>query len=627
MNQTQTKPNEQRTSYHAGGSNHNGHSSDKRDNRSSGGSSGNNRHNFKETKQFKNVLVTSNGTAHDNNATHGTSQNKKGHLRIIPLGGLGEIGRNMTAIEYEQDIIVIDCGLMFPKEDMYGIDSIIPNTKFLEENRERIKGMIITHGHEDHAGAIPFIAPKLRVPIYTAKLTAAMIVEKAKEYSLEDLQIKQIKDGDKIKLGAFEIEFVGLSHTIPDEMGLVIDTPIGRFVYIVDFKIDYRDPEQRPVMQRLRGISRTATRCLFLDSTNAEIEGQSVSEVTVKESIDSLIATAKGRVIVTSFASNISRIKAVIEAAKTYHKKVAIVGRSMIRNVAIAKEIGYLSIPDGVIIDIRNINSFPKEEAIILCTGSQGEEYAALVRMASGEHKQIKIEPGDTIVLSSSVVPGNERSVAETINNLFKEGAEVIYGGEKADIHASGHAKADELRLMMSMMSPEYFIPIHGEYRHLVRNAQLATSMGIDPKKIIVAENGEVVEFDKDKGELTNQKVPSGYVLVDGLGVGDVGNIVLRDRQAMAKDGIFVLILTVDHTTGKIVTSPDIISRGFVYMRAAEELIHGARNEVKRMFASHNEKYPLNWDYIKRAIRDELGEYLFNKTQRRPMVIPVIIEV
>lgn len=587
----------------------------------------NRKNRFTQGKQFKNVLVVNKDgyKPHTNNLMN----TKKGCLKIIPLGGLGEIGRNMTAFEYEDDIIVIDCGLMFPHEDMYGVDSIIPNTKYLEQNRHKIRGMIITHGHEDHAGAIPYIVPKLKVPIYTAKLTSEMIKEKVKEFSLENIQIVEVKDADHLKLGrAFDIEFVGLSHTIPDEMALIIDTPVGRFFYIVDFRIDELDPDQKPVMGRLEKIaSSKPIRTLFLDSTKAEVEGQSISEVTVKNSIDKLIGEAKGRSIVSSFASSISRIAAVIEASKNHHKKLAIVGRSMLRNLEIAQRIGYLHIPDGLLVDIKHINKFPQEDVVIMCTGSQGEEFAALVRMASGEHRQVKIAPGDTVILSSSVVPGNERAVAQTINNLFRLGAEVIYGGEKAEIHAGGHAKADDLRRMMKLLHPEYFIPIHGEYRHLVRNAQLAKSQGIDQNKIIVAENGEVIEFDKDKGKLTNQKVPSGYVLVDGLGVGDVGNIVLRDRQAMAKDGIFVIILTVDHANGKIVTSPDIISRGFVYMRAAEELIHGARNEIKKIFSHHSEKKPMDWDYLKRVMRDELGEYLYKNTQRRPMVIPVIIEV
>lgn len=579
-----------------------------------------------ENKNKYSQVMTENG--------HGDQKNgkihhiiKKGHLRIIPIGGLGEIGRNMTAFEFEDSIIVVDCGLMFPRGDMYGVDSIIPNTKYLEDNREKIKAMIITHGHEDHVGAVPYIAPKLRVPIYTAKLTAAMIDEKLKEFAVDKPQINIVNPGDKLQFGPFKIEFLALSHTIPDELGLVIDTPVGRFVYIVDFKIDYQDPSQRPIIQRLKELGKEETRCLFLDSTNAEREGQSISEIQVKESIDQIVAKAKGRVIVTSFASSISRIQSVIDAAKNYHRKLAVAGRSMEKMVRIAKEIGYIKIPDGIIVPIKNIHNFPKEEVTVLCTGSQGEEYAALVRMASGEHKQIKIEPGDTVIVSASAVPGNERTIADTINNLFREGAEVIYGGESGELHASGHAKADELRMMMAMIGPEYFIPIHGEYRHLVRNAQLGQSMGIDPTKIIVAENGEIIEFNDQKGYLTSQKVPSGYVLVDGLGVGDVGNIVLRDRQAMAKDGIFVVILTVDHTNGKVVTSPDIISRGFVYMRAAEELIFKTRQEIRKMFATHNEKYPMNWDYIKRAIRDDLGQFLFDQTQRRPMVIPVIIEV
>ncbi|MCL5795450.1 MAG: ribonuclease J [Patescibacteria group bacterium] len=583
-------------------------------------------HAMKDNHHYHNV-TTENGS-HGN---HGTDKRqyfvKKGHLRIIPLGGLGEIGRNMTAFEYEDDIIIVDCGLMFPRGDMYGIDSIIPNTKYLEENKHKIRAMIITHGHEDHAGAVPYIIPKLHCPIYTAKLTAALLEEKISEFGIGKPSIHVVSPGQKLVFGVFQIEFIGLSHTIPDELGLIMDTPLGRFVYIVDFKIDYRDPSQQPVLLRLKELAKTKVRCLFLDSTNAEIEGQSVSEVQVKESIDQLVAKAKGRVIVTSFASSISRIQSVMDAAKTYHRKVAVAGRSMEKTIRIAKDIGYLRISDGLIVPIKNIHKFPKDEIIILCTGSQGEEYAALVRMASGEHKQIKIEPGDTVIISASAVPGNERSIADTVNNLFREGAEVIYGGEQADIHASGHAKADELRMMLAMIGSEYFIPIHGEYRHLVRNAQLAQNMGVDPRKIIVAENGEVIEFNQEKGQLTQQKVPSGYVLVDGLGVGDVGNIVLRDRQAMAKDGIFVVILTVDHETGKIVTSPDIISRGFVYMRAAEELIFKARQEIRKMFTHHNEKFPMNWDYIKRTLRDELGEFLFNQTQRRPMVIPVIIEV
>jgi len=577
-----------------------------------------------------------NGKKHNTNGHDNTQQKSyyhktvMGKLRIIPLGGLGEIGKNMTALEYEDDIIIIDCGLTFPDESMPGVDSVIPQTKYLEDNRRRIKGMFITHGHLDHSGAIPYIWPKLKCPIYTGKLTAAMIEEKIKEFPkfpTRELKINIVSSGQKFRIGVFDIETIGVSHTIPDEMGMIIDTPVGRFVYVVDFRFDFGNPEEREIFKKLSALGKTNVRCLFLDSTGAEVEGQTVSEVKVKESIDSIFRKTKGRIIVTSFASNLDRIQAVFDAAKANGRRVALAGRSMEQAVRIASEIGYLKAPQGLVADLRHINSLPDSEIVILCTGSQGEEYAALVRMASGDHKQIKIKPGDTIVLSSSVVPGNERSVADTINSLFYEGAEVIYGGEAMEIHASGHAKADELKIMISMIRPEYFIPIHGEYRHLVRHAQIAQSLGIDPKKILVMSNGEVAEFSKDEGQLTKEKVPSGYVFVDGLGVGDVGNIVIRDRQAMAKDGIFVVILTVDHENGKIVTSPDIISRGFVYMRAREDLIQKARNEIRKMFTYHNEKYPANWDQIKRMIRDELGEFLYKETQRRPMVIPVIIEV
>lgn len=563
----------------------------------------------------------------DDKLTKTYNRMERGKLKIIPLGGLGEIGKNMTALEYENDIIIIDCGLMFPNDQMPGVDSVIPQTKYLEENKDRIRGLFITHGHLDHAGAVPYIWPKLKCPIYTAKLTAAMLEERLKEFKIGNVPMVITSGGKRLKLGIFDIETIALSHSMPDELGLIIDTPVGRFLYIVDFKFDFQNPEEREVFKKLSEVGKSGVRCLFLDSTNAEQEGQSVSEVHVKNSIEQIIRESKGRVVVTSFASNISRIQSVLDAAKTAHRQVAVSGRSMAQTIEIAMRIGYLRVPQGLIVDIRQANNIPDEDLVILCTGSQGEEYAALVRMSTGEHKQIKIKPGDTIVLSSSVVPGNERSVADTINNLFKIGANVIYGGEASELHASGHAKAEELKIMISMVRPEHFIPIHGEYRHLMRHAQIAHALGIESKKIFVMANGEIAEFDKEKGQLTNKKVPAGYVLVDGLGVGDIGNIVLRDRQAMAKDGIFVIILTVDHANGKIVTSPDIISRGFVYMRASEELIFKARQEVRKMFSHHSEKYPANWEYIRKMIRDEMGEFLYKETQRRPMVIPVIIEV
>ncbi len=551
----------------------------------------------------------------------------KGTLRIIPLGGFGEIGKNMMVLEYENDIIIIDAGLMFPQEEMLGIDFVIPDTSYLEQNRQKIRGMIITHGHEDHMGAIPYLRDKVSCPIYTAKLTAALIEAKLKEFAIKKPDIKVVSAGQKFRLGVFEIELFRLSHTMPDELGLIINTPIGRLVYIADFRIDHHDPQEKLLLHNLKQLGQKGVSCLFLDSTNAEQEGQSVSTVKVKDKIDSIIDKASGRVIVTSFASSIPRIQSVFDAAAKRNRKVAISGRSMQSTIDIAMRLGYLKVPSGLLVNIRQINQVPKSGLVILCTGSQGEEYAALVRMAAGEHRQIKIEPGDTVIVSASAIPGNERAIAKTIDNLFREGAEVIYGGEEAEVHASGHAKSEDLKLIMKLTRPRYFIPMHGEFRHLVRHAQLARSTGINSKNIFVIENGEVVELNRGGGQIAKKKVSAGYVLVDGLGIGDVGNIVLRDRNVMASDGIFIIILTVDAKSGKVLTSPDIISRGFVYMREAEDLINKTRQESLKSLELRNKNYPVNWTFIKNKIRDDIGEFLYKQTQRRPMVIPVIIEV
>jgi ribonuclease J len=548
-------------------------------------------------------------------------------LRIIPLGGFGEIGKNMLVLEYEQDIIIVDAGLMFPPEEMLGIDFVIPDTNYLEKNRNKIRGMIISHGHEDHMGAIPYLWPKISCPIYTAKLQAAMIEAKFKEFSIKNSDMRIIAPNQVFKLGAFEIRTIHFSHTVPDELGLIIKTPIGRVAYFADFRFDRDDPEEKNLLNELEKIGNEGIFCLLMDSTNAEKEGQSVSSIKIKNTIESIISKASGRVIVTSFASSLPRIQSVFDSAIKTGRKVTISGRSMQNTIDIAMRLGYLKVPQGLIVNLRQLHQIPKEELIILCTGSQGEEYAALVRMAAGEHKQIKIEAGDTVIVSASAIPGNERAVAKTIDNLFREGAEVIYGGEQAEVHASGHAKSEDLKLMLKLIHPQYFIPMHGEFRHLVRHAQLAQQVGVNPKNIFVIENGEVVEFNQNGGQVTKKKVPAGYVLVDGLGIGDVGNIVLRDRHIMASDGIFIVILTVDAKTGKVLTSPDIISRGFVYMREAEDLIKKTREEALKALEARNKNYPANWNYIKNKIRDDLGNFLYKQTQRRPMVIPVIIEV
>jgi len=552
---------------------------------------------------------------------------RKDALKVIPLGGCGEIGKNMTVLEYNDDIIVVDCGFMFPPDEMLGIDFVIPDITYLVANQAKIRGMIITHGHEDHVGAIPYVLPKISPPIYTAKLTAGLIDVKLQEFTVRKPQINIVKAGDKIRLGAFGIEFFHLNHSIPDCLGLAITTPEGLVVYATDFKFDPTPVDGRKTdFEKLKEFGRRGVLLTMTDSTNTEVPGHTPSEQVIGKAIDNIFTQAKGRIIVTSFASVINRIQQVIDASVKHNRLVAISGRSMIRNVEIATKLGYLRFPKNVVIPIQKAAKVPDSKLTILCTGSQGEELSALVRMASGDHKQIKIKKGDTVVISASPIPGNENSVFGTINNLYREGAEVIYGKE-VDVHVSGHASKEDLKMMLQMLKPRFFMPIHGEYRHLHLHGHLAQTMGIKPENILVLENGDVAEVTRNSIRKADKKVPSGIVMVDGLGVGDVGNIVLRDRQAMATEGIFVVIVTVDKQTGKLLSSPDIISRGFVYMRESEELIRKTREEVKRAVADRAQKYPANWSFFKSKIRDDLTEFLYNHTKRRPMVLPVVIEV
>jgi len=547
-------------------------------------------------------------------------------LRVIPLGGNGEIGKNMTVYEYGDDIIIVDCGIMFPRGEMLGIDYIIPNIAYLEERKDKIRGIIFTHGHEDHIGAIPYIWPKIQAPIYATKLTAGYIEAKMKEFE-QNPKIRVVKAGDHLQLGVFKIEFIPFSHTFLDDVGLIIDTPEGKVVHISDFRLDPNKEESQKVIVRLKELGSQNVKLLLLESTNVEYKTSHISESVVHDTITSIFRKVKGRLIVTSFASSLDRIQGVLNAAARSNRKVAVFGRSMDKAINIATNLGYLKVPRNIIVDNRRINNIPDSQLVLLCTGSQGEEYSALTRMASGEHKQVHIKKGDTVVISASAIPGNERTVQDNLNNLFRLGAYVYYGSETQRVHTSGHAKRDELKLVIESVRPEYFKPIHGEFRHLVLHGRLAQELGIPEEKTFVMEDGQILEIQNGKARLSQEKAEASYVLIDGLGVGDVGNIVLRDRQAMAKDGIFVVILTVDHETGKIVTSPDIISRGFIYMRQREDLVYKARQEVKKMFARHNEKYPDNWDFIQKALRQEMGEFLFAETERRPMIIPVIIEV
>ncbi len=552
---------------------------------------------------------------------------KKPLLKIIPLGGCGEIGKNMTIFEYGNDMIVVDCGLMFPQDEMLGVDFVIPNINYILQNRKKLQGMIITHGHEDHIGGLPYILPKITPQIYTTKLTKGLIEVKLSEFKLKKPKINSINPGQKIKLGCFQIEPFHVTHSIPDCIGLAITTPVGLVIHTADFKFDPTPVEGKPTdLKELAKFGQRGVLILLSDSTNAEVEGHTPSERTLSATFDKIFRESRGRIIVTSFASLINRIQQVINSAATYGRKVAISGRSMSNNIKIALKLGYLKIPPNILVPLQEAIKMPDHKIAIMCTGSQGEEMSALVRMSSGDHKQIKIKKGDTVVISASPIPGNERSISNTINDLFREGARVIYG-KQLDIHVSGHASREELKQMINLIKPKFFIPIHGEYRHLHLHGKLAEKAGVKKENVFLIENGEVLEVGYNLARKSTQKVPAGLVMVDGIRVGDVGEVVLRDRHLMAQDGIFVIITTIDKKTGQLLTSPDIISRGFVYMKASEDLIKKTKEEVVSALRERNGQYPANWTFIKNKIRNDIAEFLFNQTGRRPMVLPVIIEV
>ncbi len=552
-------------------------------------------------------------------------------LRVIPLGGFEEIGKNMTVFEYGDDIIIVDMGFQFPDEEMLGVDYVIPDTTYLEGRKDKIRGVIITHGHMDHTGAIPYIMPKkFNVPIYTAKLTAKMIKKRQEEFgTASDLQINIVDpDRDVIQLGVFRIEFFRVNHNIPDGMGIAIYTPVGFLVYTGDFKFDHTPVDEKPTdFSKLAKYGGRGVLALFSDSTSVDQQGHSISEQEIGKNLDDIVSNVKGRLIITSFSSLISRIQQIIDAAAKYGRKVAIVGRSMNDNVGIARELEYLKTPKGIFVDIREAKRLPDNEVVIITTGSQGEEMSGLMRMASGAHKDVKIKKGDMVILSSSPIPGNEFSIVGMMDNLFREGARVIYS-KIMDVHTGGHARQEDLKLMVDLTKPKYLVPIHGERHKLVMHGDIAMSIGMKEENILVVDNGQVIEFDqRGNGRVTKEKVSAGFVMVDGLGVGDVGNIVLRDRRVMSKDGIFVVILTIDRKTGRLLNSPDIISRGFVYMRESEDLINTARNQVRKSLEKKDGTYPSNWAYIKTKIREDIGEFLYKHTQRRPMILPVVIEV
>ena len=546
-------------------------------------------------------------------------------LRIIPLGGLEQIGMNITAFEYEDSIIVVDCGLSFPDDDMLGIDLVIPDVTYLKDNVEKVKGFIITHGHEDHIGALPYVLRDINVPIYATKLTMGIIENKLNEHNLMgNTKRKVIKFGQSINLGQFRIEFIKTNHSIVDAAALAIYSPAGIVVHTGDFKVDYTPVFGDAIdLQRFAEIGKKGVLALMCDSTNAERPGFTQSERTVGKTFDTLFTEHKDtRIIIATFASNVDRVQQIINSAYKFGRKVVVEGRSMVNIIDTATTLGYLEIPDKTLIDIEQLKNYPDEKTVIITTGSQGESMAALSRMAGDIHKKISIGPGDTVIFSSNPIPGNEKTVTNVINKLLVKGADVIFH----DVHVSGHACQEEIKLIYSLLHPKYAIPVHGEYKHLKAQAKLAKELGIPKENIFIMMSGDVLELNKEEAKIAG-KVPVGGILVDGLGVGDVGNIVLRDRQHLAEDGILIVVLALDAYSDQLVSGPDIVSRGFVYVRESDELMEEARQIVDESVHGCLDRGISDWGKIKGGIKDCLGEYVWRKTKRRPMILPIIMEV
>lgn len=551
---------------------------------------------------------------------------KSNKLRIIPLGGLNEIGKNITLIECDEDIVICDCGMTFPEDEMLGVDIVIPDITYLEKNKERIKGIVLTHGHEDHIGAIPYVLKKINVPIYGTRLTLGLLENKLKEHNLKP-KMHVVNFNDKVRLGKIVVEFIRQCHSIPDSAALAFHTPAGVIVHTGDFKIDFT-----PIMGGVNDLNRFAelgdkgVLCLLAESTNVERKGYTLSERVVGETFRTIFHEyTENRIIVATFASNMQRIQQIIEAAEKHGRKIVLSGRSMINNVNVAKELGYLRVKDSSIIDINKMNKYDDSEICIITTGSQGEPMSALTRIAYNEHRKIQLTPNDLIILSAHPIPGNENAVSKVINKLIELDAKVIYES-LGEIHVSGHACQEELKLIHSLLKPRYFIPVHGEQRHLKLHAQLAESMGMNPKNIFIMNSGEVLELDKRKAEIVDE-VTSGNVLVDGLGVGDVGNIVLRDRKHLSEDGLIIVVLTLSKEDGSTIAGPDIISRGFVYVREADDLMEEAKKKVIIAIEDCQRRNIKDWSSIKNAIRDSLKKYIYQTMKRNPMILPVIMEV
>ncbi len=552
---------------------------------------------------------------------------KKEKLKIIPLGGLLEIGKNITVFEYGNDIVLVDCGLAFPEDDMLGIDLVIPDLTYLEKNKEKIRGLVITHGHEDHIGSIPYLLKQINVPIYATKLTIGLIEHKLEEHRLlKSTQLKVVNPGQTVKLGSMQVEFIRTTHSIPDACSLAIHTPAGVVVHTGDFKIDYT-PIDGEMMDfgRLAELGNKGVLALMSDSTNSERKGYTMSESTVGEVLDKLFINCTKRIVVATFSSNVHRVQQIVNSAVKYGRKVAICGRSMINTIETARKFGYIKVPDNVFIDIDMIKSYPDDRLTIITTGSQGETMSALTRMASGEHKKVQITPNDLIIISANPIPGNENAVSKVIDDLMKIGAEVVYNALE-DIHVSGHACQEEQKLMISLVKPKYFIPVHGEYRQLIAHSETAKKVGIIPENIFIMTNGRVLELNEYEAKLAGT-VPVGRVMVDGLGVGDVGNIVLRDRQRLSQDGLIIIVLTMDSVTGTVVAGPDVLSRGFVYVRDSENLMEEIKKLLRAKISEFEEKHITDWATIKSLLREDLRDYIYKKTKREPMILPIIMEV
>ena len=552
---------------------------------------------------------------------------KKSNLKIIALGGLDEIGKNITVFEYEDELILVDCGLEFPEDDMLGVDLVIPDVTYLIKNKEKIKGLVITHGHEDHIGAIPYVLKQVNMPIYATKLTSKLIEHKLEEHHIRNqVKVNIVNQGETVNLGKIKVEFIRSSHSIPDAVMLAIHTPVGTVIHTGDFKIDYTPIDgQEMNLGRLAEIGNRGVLALLSDSTNSERKGYTMSEKSIGPVFDSLFEGCKKRIVVATFASNVHRVQQIVNSAVKFGRKIAISGRSMINMIEAARNLNYIDAPDDLFIDIDLIKNYTEDQLVIITTGSQGETMSALTRMANGEHKKVTITGNDLVIISANPIPGNEKSVSKVIDQLMKIGAEVVYSA-LADVHVSGHACQEEQKLIMALVRPKYFLPVHGEYRQLMAHRDTAIEMGIPKENIFITGNGRVLELNEKEAKF-NGTVPSGRVMVDGLGVGDVGSIVLRDRQHLSQDGLIVIVMTMDNQTGEIVAGPDVISRGFVYVRESENLMEDVKTFIREEIYNFEKNHIRDWSIIKSTLKDDVRDFVFDRTKRNPMILPILMEV